>query len=95
MALPHDCHLLPQTLGLGGGGTVGGRAGPGVVGTGVCRGQGRTPWQELCVLEAPAGAGARCRARRAVGAIPGRCHGNQTSLRRDKQLDILARFLQD
>lgn len=74
---------------------VGGRPGPGVVRAGVCRGQGCTPWQELCVLEAPAGVGARCCARSAVGAIPGRCHGNQTSLRRDKQLDILARFLQD
>ena len=37
-----------------------------------------------------------CRARRAVPCHPGAgCHGNQTSLLRDKQLDVLARFLQD
>lgn len=47
------------------------------------------PCGRSCALERRGGIGA---ARSHPGA---RCHGNQTSLRRDKQLDILARFLQD
>lgn len=57
-------------------------------GAGVCRGRVQPVAGAVCF-------GARCCAHGAAGAIPGRCHGNQTSSRRDKQLDILARFPQD
>lgn len=82
-------------------GSVGGRAGAGAVGlaarAGVAGGRVRThaPVGAACFGEGPGGH--RCpAAAHAVPCHPGAgCHGNQTSLLGDKQLDVLARFLQD